>query len=343
MFPKDYHYKMPAEWEKHDYTIMEWPVQDAMVWPENYKEVCEGYARVANAISAFEPVLMLVNPASFDEARALCNSRVEFLVMDFNDSWSRDNGPTFLLNDKGERAGVNWKFNAWGEKYGPWDLDDTIAPRLLKHFGEPCFDAPFVLEGGSIHTDGEETLLTTEECLLNPNRNPELSKEEIENLLRQYLNIEKVIWLKRGLDGDETDGHIDNIACFARPGVIIMQVCDDPSDPNYEITRENLEILKHATDAKGRKLEVITIEQPPRMEYRERRLTLSYLNFYFVNGGIVLPVFGGQCEEADLKAKEVLQATFPDREVVMVPSLSIVKEGGNIHCITQQVPAKKKE
>lgn len=341
MVPKDLNYKMPAEWEKHECTIMEWPVQDAMVWPDNYKEVCEGYALVANAIAIFEPVLMLVNPQSYEEARALCDVGVELLPMEFNDSWSRDNGPTFLLNEKGERAGVNWQFNAWGGKYGPWDLDDTIAPRLLKHIGDPCFDSSFILEGGSIHTDGEGTLLTTEECLLNKNRNPHLSREDIEALLRKYLNVEKIIWLKQGLDGDETDGHIDNVASFAYPGGILLQTCSDPDDPNYAITQENLEILQNATDAKGRKLDIITIEQPPKMEYKESRLTLSYLNFYFVNNGIVLPVFGGECAEADGKALDVLKSVYPDREIVPVSSLSIVKEGGNIHCITQQMPAKK--
>ena len=259
--------------------------------------------------------------------------------MEHNDSWMRDNGPTFLTNGKGEVAGVNWKFNAWGGKYSPWELDDLVAPTLLRQLAVPCFNAPLVLEGGSIHVDGEGTLLTTEECLLNKNRNPELKRAEIEELVKQYVNVEQIIWLKRGLYGDETDGHVDNIACFARPGCVILQTCSDPGDPNYAITKENLEILQKARDAKGRKLEIIQIQQPPAGFYQGSRLTLSYLNFYFVNGGIILPVFGGECTETDRLAEQTLQKAFPDREIVKVDGMSLIKEGGNVHCITQQMPA----
>jgi agmatine deiminase len=198
------------------------------------------------------------------------------------------------------------------------------------------------MEGGSLHTDGEGTLLTTEECLLNPNRNPDLTREQIETYLKQYLNIQKVIWLKRGLSGDETDGHVDNIACFAAPGKIIMQTCDDPSDENYNITLENLEILNNSTDAKGRKLEIIQINQPPRADYEGERLTLSYLNFYFVNAGIILPTFGGNAADADKKAEEILSLAFPDRKIRAVDGIEVIKEGGNVHCTTQQMPSPKK-
>ena len=194
------------------------------------------------------------------------------------------------------------------------------------------------MEGGSLHVDGEGTVITTEECLLNPNRNPELSREEVEENLKKFLNVRKVIWLKRGLDGDETDGHVDNIACFAAPGKVILQVCDDPSDENYAITQENLRILAEETDAKGRKLDIVRIPQPPKAMFEDSRLTLSYLNFYFVNGGIVLPVFGGPAAEADREAERILQATFPGRKIRTVDGMAIIKEGGNVHCTTQQMP-----
>lgn len=190
--------------------------------------------------------------------------------------------------------------------------------------------------------DGEGTLLTTEECLLNPNRNPHQSKEQIEDYLKKYVNVEKVLWLKRGLSGDETDGHVDNIACFAAPGKILMQVCDNPEDDNYAITQENLTILRNKTDALGRELEIIPVQQPPRIIDKGKRLTLSYLNFYFVNGGIILPVFGGAAEETDGLAKKVLGETFPDKRIRTVDGMAIISEGGNVHCTTQQMAAGKK-
>jgi len=247
----------------------------------------------------------------------------------------RDNGPTFVVNTKGGIAGINWIFNAWGGKF-PCEKDNLVAPKLLSHLGIECFDAPFVMEGGSIHVDGEGTLLTTEECLLNKNRNPQLSREEIEVFVKRYLNIEKIVWLKKGLYGDDTDGHIDNVACFARPGVILAQTCSNTDDHNFERSRETVETLKNATDAKGRTFEIIEIEQPPAYFYQGVRLTLSYLNFYFVNGGIILPVFGA---DTDSSAVSKLKQVFPDREIVTVNGLPIARGGGNIHCATQQMPA----
>lgn len=342
MYPKDLNYKMPAEWTTHERTFISWPVKESMCFPENHESVCLGYAEYINAISEFEPVTVIVNPKDLTHVQKLFQaSNIEFLPIDHSDAWLRDNGPTFIKDEKDNLAGVNWHFNAWGGKYAPWDLDDKVAPKILQHFNIKEFDAPFILEGGSIHVDGEGTLITTEECLLNPNRNPNLTKEQLEDYLKQYLNIEKVIWLKNGLDGDETDGHVDNIACFAAPGKIIIQTCDDADDENYRITLENLEILKNSTDARGRNFEIIPIGQPPRAEYEGERLTLSYLNFYFVNGGIILPIFGGTAEEADKMAEKVLSETFPDRKVRTVDGMTVIKEGGNVHCTTQQMPASK--
>lgn len=329
---------MPAEWEKHQRTFLEWPVRDSLIRPENYEEVCEGYAQVARAVSAFEPVTVIVNPDTEQEARKLCGPAVELLKIPHDDAWARDNGPTFVRDGTGALRGISWRFNAWGEKYKPFDLDDAAAGRILEHYGIPCMEVPMVLEGGSIHVDGEGTLLTTEQCLLNPNRNPGLTRAQIEDRLKQSLNVSRILWLKNGLFGDETDGHVDNVACFVRPGVILMQVCHDPKDPNYEITQKNREVLEQETDAQGRKLTVVEIPQPPARYYRGDRLTLSYLNFYFVNGGIILPVFGGDAAQTDRAASDTLKELFPDRKIVGVDGMPLIKEGGNVHCITQQMP-----
>ncbi|MFC0471620.1 agmatine deiminase family protein [Halalkalibacter kiskunsagensis] len=340
MYPKDLGFKMPAEWTTHQRTFISWPVQDSMVYPNDYEKVFDGYVELVRAMVEFEPVTIIANPNDIDKLIELFSSeRVEFLEIEHNDAWLRDNGPTFLRDDEGNIAAINWVFNAWGQKYSPWDLDDQVAPKILEHFGIKRFDAQIVMEGGSFHVDGEGTLLTTEECLLNPNRNPDLTKELIEQYLKDYLHVEKIIWLKNGLSGDETDGHVDNVACFASPGKVIMQVCNDPSDDNYEITKENMEILRNTTDAEGRQLEVIEIEQPPKAHFEESRLTLSYLNFYFVNGGIILPVFGGAAAKTDQKAIDVLQQTFPDRTIKTIDGMAIIKEGGNVHCTTQQMIA----
>jgi agmatine deiminase len=340
MNPSDLTYKMPPEWAKHERTLISWPIQDSMVYPDDYENVCDGYTELIEAISEFEPVTVLVNPGD-EEAVASRFSRknITILTIPHNDAWLRDNGPTFIMNEDNELAGINWGFNAWGGKYEPWDLDDKVAGELLKHYRTKQFDAPLILEGGSIHVDGEGTLLTTKECLLHPNRNPGLSKEEIESIVKKHVNIKKIIWLNRGLIGDETDGHVDNVACFAAPGKVLIQVCEDPDDENYPISRENLEILKNATDARNRKIEVIPIQQPPARYFNGKRLTLSYLNFYFVNGGIILPVFGRDAAESDRLAKETLQSVFPDYTIRPINGMAIVKEGGNVHCTTQQMPA----
>jgi agmatine deiminase len=340
MYPRDLTYKMPPEWAKHSRTLISWPVRASLCYPEHYEGVCGGYAQTIRAIAEFEPVTVVVNPSELDAVRALFagNERIECLAVEHNDAWLRDNGPTFVVNGDGDVAGINWKFNAWGGKYARWDLDDMVAPRVLEHFGKRVFDAPLVMEGGSIHVDGEGTLLTTEECLLNPNRNPQLQREQIVEALKNFLSIEKVIWLPRGLSGDETDGHVDNVACFAAPGKIILQVCDDQADENYDITQENLRILRETTDARGRNLEIIPIQQPPRRAHAGNRLTLSYLNFYLVNGGIILPVFGETAEETDRQAVETLGKVFPDRRIRTVDGMAVIREGGNVHCTTQQMP-----
>ncbi|WP_310550525.1 agmatine deiminase family protein [Paenibacillus glufosinatiresistens] len=339
MNPIDLNYSMPAEWAEHERTFISWPVQASICYPGSYASVCEGYAGIIRAIAEFEPVTVIVNPEEAEQVRHLLDfPNVELMPIEHSDAWLRDNGPTFLTGPEGKLAGVNWKFNAWGGKYSPWDLDDKVAPQILERLHIDRFDAPIVMEGGSIHTDGEGTLLTTEECLLNPNRNPGLGVGDIEEYLHKFTGARKVIWLKRGLSGDETDGHVDNIACFIGPGKVLIQICDDPADENYAIAQENLRILEEAVDARGRKLEIHTIQQPPRADHEDSRLTLSYLNFYFVNGGIVLPVFGGAAEAADRLAEAKLQELFPDRVIRTIDGLAVITEGGNVHCTTQQMP-----
>ncbi len=342
MYPRDLHYKMPAEWSPHQRTFISWPVQENMCYPLEYEQVCQGYAEIITAVAEFEPVTVIVNPGDQDKADIyLGNLPVEYLTAAHDDSWLRDNGPTFVVNDLGEIAGINWRFNAWGGKYAASDLDDRLAAAILEDIGVKCFDAPLIMEGGSIHVDGEGTMLTTEECLLNPNRNPKLNRTQIEEYLGLYLDVKKVIWLKRGLSGDETDGHIDNIACWAGAGKVLLQVCDDPADDNYAITQESRKVLAEATTARGHRLEIIEIPQPPAQFHEGRRLTLSYLNFYLVNGGIILPVFGGGAEATDRQAVEILSKVFPERRIRTINGTAIVKEGGNVHCMTQQMPSGK--
>lgn len=342
MYPINLNYKMPPEWTKHARTFISWPIKASLCHPEDYDAVCRGYTEIIQAIAEFEPITVVVSPEDLEKLSGLfLDEKIELLVIEHNDAWLRDNGPTFLIHDNGEVAGINWRFNAWGGKYSPWDLDDLVAPKIINHVGIKQFDAPLVMEGGSFHVDGEGTLLTTEQCLLNPNRNPHLTRDQIEEELKRFLNIQKVVWLKKGLDGDETDGHVDNIACFAAPGKILLQICEDPGDENYKVTQENLEILNRATDAQGRKFEIIPIPQPPKIFNPDSntRLTLSYLNFYFVNEGIILPVFGGAAGESDRLALQILSKTFPQRRIRPVNGMGIIREGGNVHCTTQQMPA----
>lgn len=345
---------MPPEWAPHARTYVSWPVQASMCQPQTVARVTAGYAAMIAAIAEFEPVTVLVNEgesasvaACVAEARA-CASQgasslmdthaVDFLTIPHNDSWLRDNGPTFVRTKTGSLAGLNWRFNAWGGKYAPWDLDDAVAPAILSASGIAQVDVPLVMEGGSFHTDGEGTLLTTTQCLLNPNRNPGMARDEITRQLATHLGIDKILWLGHGLDGDETDGHIDNMACFAAPGKVLVQVCRDRQDLNFAVSEAALTVLGQEKDAKGRALAVVTIPQPPKRMGPDGRLTLSYLNFYFVNGGIILPVFGGDADDTDREAVRILSETFPERRIRTIDGMAIVTEGGNVHCATQQMP-----
>lgn len=328
-------FRMPAEWAPHARCWMAWPCRadtwiDGRIGPAR-----AAYAAVARAIARFEPVTMVCNPADAAAAAEACGPGVAVLPLPLSDSWMRDIGPSFVADGDGRVAGVDWGFNAWGGNYADCAADADIARRILDHLGLRRYAAPLVLEGGSIHVDGAGTVLTTEECLLNPNRNPALGRDEIERLVHAHLGTSRMIWLGRGYEQDETDGHIDEIACFARPGLVLMTMTDDPADANHPVFRDNLDRLRAARDARGQALEVVALPQPARRDEGGGRLTLSYTNFYVANGGIVMPAFD---DPADGPAREILARAFPDRTVVQVPALDIVRGGGGIHCITQQQP-----
>ena len=327
---------MPPEWAPHARCWMQWPCREPL-FGEHLQAAREAYAEVAQTIAEFEPVTMIASPEQVVEASLKCGPGVSTFSLPLDDSWCRDSGPTFVVNARGEVAGVSWKWNAWGNNYPDHQRDAQVSRAVLEHLGMRRYAAPLVLEGGAIHVDGEGTLLTTESCLLNPNRNADLGRAEVEELLRQYLGVRTILWLNGGLEDDDTDGHVDNVACFVRPGLVLALNSSDPADGNYAMLTENIERLRASTDAAGRSLEVVPIEQPRRREMADgRRLALSYVNFYIANGGIVMPAFE---DPQDRHAYDIVQRAFPDRRVMQVPATEIVFGGGGIHCITQQQPA----
>jgi agmatine deiminase len=351
-------YHMPGEFEPHGGCWMAWP-ERADTWREKAKPAQEVYAAVAEAIGFCEPVTMAVSDRLYESARASLSPSIRIVEMATDDAWMRDTGPTFLTDAAGGLRGVDWRFNAWGGAHGglysSWDRDETVAEKVLEVERADRYRAPLVLEGGSIHCDGEGTVLATEECLLNPNRNPELSREQIERLLLDYLGAEKILWLGRGLPDDETDGHVDNLACFAGPGRVLVSSSEDPADPMTTVSRDARLRLERSEDARGRALEVIRLPSPGPLTLSEgeargieqrpgtrprrtgERLAASYVNFYPANGRVVFPLLD---ERFDEQAGEVLKGCFPDREIVGIPAREILLGGGNIHCITQQVPAR---
>lgn len=337
MTPKSAGFFMPAEWAPHARCWMAWPCHaDTWTTAGGLADARRAYAAVARAIARFEPVVMVARPQDAVEARRTLGDAADVLAVDISDSWTRDTGPTFLVDGAGRLAGVDWGFNAWGMNYTGFAADARLARRILAEAGAQRFVGPMILEGGAISVDGEGTVLTTEQCLLNPNRNPHLTKADIEAILGAYLGAEKVLWLKQGLENDETDGHVDEVAAFTAPGRVVVLESRDPADPNTAVLAENIAILRSATDARGRPLEVLTLPQPSlRRHGPHGRLTLSYANFYIANGGVIVPAYD---DPMDREAERVLRHAFPDREVVMVPALAIAAGGGNIHCITQQEP-----
>ena len=279
---------------------------------------------------------MAVHPRDVDEARLMMGRGIDIFEVPIDDSWARDSGPIFVTDGREGVAGVRWRFNAWGNKYNGFDEDAAFGRRVIEALDMRRYDGPMVLEGGSICVDGQGTLITTEQCLLNENRNPTLDRQQIEERLALYCGVTKVIWLGEGLEDDETDGHVDNIACFAGPGRVFAYGARDKGGLNERVMRDNIARLEAARDAQGRALEVIELPEPARRERHDgRRLDMSYINFYFANYGVVMPSFD---DPMDAVALEIMEMAFPDRRIVQVPALDIVQGGGGIHCITQQQP-----
>jgi agmatine deiminase len=354
--PREDGFRMPAEWEPHAGCYLVWPERPDN-WRLGAKPAQRAFARVAEAIAEAEPVTVLVSAAQYVNARERLPLHVRVVEMSNNDSWVRDTGPSFVVNGSGELRAVSWRFNAWGGLRGglyfPWDADDMVGPKVCDLERVQRYLPDLVLEGGSIDVDGQGTVLTTEECLLNPNRNPDLSRQEIEEILRAHLGASSIVWLPRGVHLDETDGHIDNFARFAAPGVVMLTWTDDRDDPQWEISSQALSILEDTVDAEGRPLQVVKLHQPgpititaeqaagvdavPGVQRRTEgeRLAGSYVNSYIGNGIVVLPVFD---DPHDAAAIATYQQMFPDRRILPVPGREILLGGGNVHCITQQVP-----
>jgi len=349
---------MPPEWARHDGCWLIWPERPDN-WREDARPAQAAFAAVAEAIHQFEPVKVIASHRMAEYAHQHLNLNIRVITAQTDDAWVRDVGPTFVIDGKGGLRGVDWMFNAWGGfdggLYHPWEDDDALAAKICGWAGVSQYRADFVLEGGSIHVDGAGTCLTTRQCLLNANRNPGATQAQTEARLREYLGVETVIWLDDGVYLDETDGHIDNLACFVRPGEVVLTWTDDESDPQYPISRAAFEVLSEARDARGERLTIHKIHQPnpltitaqeaagvvtlPGTQPRRagERMAASYINFYIANGGIVVPIFD---DPHDAPALDSLRRVFPDRRVVGVPGREILLGGGNIHCITQQQPAK---
>jgi agmatine deiminase len=330
---------MPAEWAPHARTWVCWPCRlEAWGSAEAMLRAKQATARIVRAISTFEPVIVAARHEDAAEAKLATGGLAELLEAPLDDSWVRDSGPTFLRGPAGGRGAVQWRFNAWGNKYQSFANDAALAARIAQAADVRLYEAPLVCEGGAIHCDGEGTLLTTEQCLLNANRNPHLNRQQIEELLAFYTGARRIVWLGGGFSDDETDGHVDNIACFVAPGRVLVGVPSSPSLPDFKPVRETIRRLRAAYDAEGRLIEVIEIEQPARarFDWRGRPLQASYVNFYLPNDGVVMPSFDDPNDE---KARAVLADCFPGRDLLQIDALDIVEGGGGIHCITQQEPA----
>jgi agmatine deiminase len=324
---------MPAEWERHERTLMAWPCRREL-WGTEMGRAREDYAAVVNAIAAFEPVTLVAPPSEAAEARAAVAGGVEVVERRIDDSWMRDSGPIFVIDELGLRTGVHFRFNGWGGKFTPYDADEETGGWLVEHLGDPLVDAPLVLEGGSIAVDGHGTLLTTEQCLLNENRNPSLSRVDIEGHLQELLGVHRIVWLGDGLVEDrDTDGHVDLIASFCAEGRALLQVVPE-GDPDFTAMEEN----RRRAEAAG--IEVLPVAQLPRVEVAGEEVAVSYLNHYVCNGAVIVPVAG---VEEDEPALATIGSAFPGREVVPVPGRVLAYGGGGPHCITQQVPEQARD
>lgn len=359
-------FHMPGEYEPHAGCIIVWPQRPGS-WSFGAKAACEAFTGVIKAIAASEKVYVICGEKHFETAQKYLAdiANTELIKLETDDSWARDIGPTFVvrrLHGGQVVRGVNWKFNAWGGEvdglYPDYAQDDAFAEKFAALKGYKLYNAaPFVLEGGSIHCDGEGTAMVTEACLLSAGRNPDLTKEEIEQKLKTYLGVEKVLWLPRGIYNDETNEHVDNVCAFIRPGEVVLAWTDNENDAQYALSKASLDYLETMTDAKGRKLIVHNLPVPAvplcieedevagfdfvegeDMREAGERLAASYVNFYFSNDSVIVPAFGGVNAASDKLAAEILTRLCPERKVVQISARAILTGGGNIHCITQQIP-----
>ena len=320
---------MPAEWAPHERTLMAWPRRREL-WSAALEDARQAHVAVADAIAAFEPVTMVADPEDAADARARCPAGVEIVELPLDDSWMRDSGPVYVTGDGADRVAVHFGFNAWGGKFAPWARDAEVGRLIAERLGDEVVEAPFVLEGGSIAGNGEGMLVTTEQCLLNPNRNPSMSREEIERGLCDHLGVERVVWLGVGLAEDlDTDGHVDLVCAFTGPAEVLLQAAP-PESPDHESMEENRRRLE-AAGLTVRRLDVL-----PHVEVEGQRVAVSHMNFYVCNGAVVVPLAGVGTDE---HALAVIGDAYPGRELVGVPGAVLAYGGGGPHCITQQVPA----
>jgi len=339
-------FRMPAEWEAHRGTWLSWPHKEAS-WPGGFEPIPGIFAQIVGHLVPQEEVHINVGDAGLEaSARDVLRSagisvtRVFFHRHPTDDAWCRDHGPIFVERREGGRAEpviLDWGYNAWGGKYPPYDQDDVVPTRIAAELKLPVVAPGMVLEGGSIDVNGAGTLLTTEQCLLNPNRNPELTRADIEGALRDFLGARHILWLGQGIEGDDTDGHIDDLSRFVDPVTVVTAVEDDPRDANYEPLRANLERLRRMTDQDGGPLRVVALPMPPPLFRDGQRLPASYANFYIGNGAVLLPGFDPGRDE---RARAVLQGLFPTRPVAVINCADLVWGLGAIHCVTQQWPAQ---
>ena len=358
--PADDGYRMPGEFEPHSGCFMLWPERPD-VWRMGGEPARNAFASVATAIALSERVTVGVSRAQFQTARAMLPEAVRVVELSSDDAWMRDVGPTMVTDDAGSLRGVDWGFNAWGGTkgglYRHWDQDELVAQKVLEMESYDRYVAPFIMEGGAVHVDGQGTLLTTEECLLNSNRNPSLDVGSIELLLHEYLRATTVIWLEKGIPNDETDGHIDELCAFVKPGVVVLTWTDNKRDPLYRVCRDAQQRLTEARDARGKKLEIQKLPQPGPLHSTQKeangvtrvrgtlgrrardRLPASYTNFYIGNTVVVAPLLDRRYDAAVMN---VFKTLFPKRRVIGVEAREILLGGGSIHCITQQIPKPRK-
>jgi agmatine deiminase len=346
---------MPPEWAPHLACYLVWP-HNRETWPGKFEVIPPLYADMVAAIAQFEPVRLMANTESqISEVRTLIRDaariqkydedatirRIEIFYLPTNDSWARDHGPIFVnridtsAGNEPNQIALDWRFNSWGQKYGAFDLDDVVPQKLAARYNFKVIEPGIVLEGGSIDVNGAGSVLTTESCLLNPNRNPDLSRAEIEEYLKVYLGVSNVLWLGDGIAGDDTDGHIDDLARFISPDTIVTVVEEDPSDANYKVLQENLNRLKKMRDQNGREFKIETLPMPPALTHEETRIPASYANFYIANSAVLMPTFN---TPRDKTASTKLASLFPDRRIVGIPSTDLVWGLGSVHCLTQQHP-----